>query len=290
MKWWIPKKWYKDYIWYYKVIISGIAFGFLAYGFYMNCFKEFWYVNPRFEPWTTDYSLKNYDVLLSFYSVQVNIITIVWLILIIFNHHREQKLWFFSTNFKLSILNWNILMFIIFWIKIITGYKNGQLIISDYTTAQVTCTVVTHFVMPILFFVYTFLTFGDYKIHWVKNFVKKDWWVAISYPLFYFFSVVVRGAIWTKDGNTAWAYPYPFLDLNFPMVENASKVEYSMLIIVGFFVIFSMVQILLNLLNNAMFKVFEKYQDKTLWYERIWVKFKNWIKTKTNKRKDYQKE
>ncbi|WP_374696937.1 hypothetical protein [Spiroplasma endosymbiont of Polydrusus formosus] len=76
--------WYKDYLWYYKIIIAILAFTFLTYGFYMDIFKKFWCVK-----WTNLTSLQNYNILLSFYSVQVNIITIVWLLLAVFNHHRE---------------------------------------------------------------------------------------------------------------------------------------------------------------------------------------------------------
>ncbi|UZQ30604.1 MAG: hypothetical protein OHM56_03460 [Spiroplasma phoeniceum] len=94
----------------------------------MDIFKEFWYVKE-----TKLTSLQNYDILLIFYSVQVNITTITWLILAIFNNHREQKSWFFSTNAKLSILNWNLLMFFIFSIGIIIDYKNGPVTISEYS-------------------------------------------------------------------------------------------------------------------------------------------------------------
>ncbi len=59
MKRWNYRIWYKDYLWYYKVIIVSLAFGFLTYGFYMDIFKEFWYVKG-----TKFTSLQNYDIYL----------------------------------------------------------------------------------------------------------------------------------------------------------------------------------------------------------------------------------
>ncbi|WP_338955186.1 hypothetical protein [Spiroplasma endosymbiont of Polydrusus cervinus] len=264
MKCWNYRIWYKDYLWYYKVIIAILAFAFLTYGFYMDIFKEFWYVKGR-----NFTSLQNYDILLSFYSVQVNIITIVWLVLAIFNHHREQKSLFFSTNAKLSILNWNLLIFFIFWIGIIIGYKNGAVIIADYSKAQISCTIVTHFIMPILFFGYTFLSFGDHYLSWTKEFLQKDCWVSLSYPFFYLMYVIVRAAAWIQDGNIDWAYPYPFLNIhNKPMIPGASRAQAACFIAFIFIIVFTIFHVGLQSLNNAMYRVFNHYQDKTLWYEK----------------------
>ncbi|WP_338963251.1 hypothetical protein [Spiroplasma endosymbiont of Sarcophaga carnaria] len=270
MKRWSYRIWYKDYLWYYKVIIASLAFAFLAYGFYADIFKEFWYVNKN----AYRSSLQNYDILLSFYSVQVNIITIAWLLLAIFNHHREQKSWFFSTNFKLSILNWNLLMFFIFWIGIVIGYKNGEVTIADYTKAQISCTVVTHFIMPILFFVYTPLSFGDHRLSWKKEFLTKDWWISLSYPIFYLMYVLIRAAAWNRDGDTIWAYPYPFLDIDNPIITWLTKVQATFFIIFLFTVVFTAFHVALQSFNNGMYRVFNKYQSQTLWYERIYQNIK----------------
>ncbi|WP_338989469.1 hypothetical protein [Spiroplasma endosymbiont of Seladonia tumulorum] len=257
MKRWNYQIWYKDYLWYYKVIIASLAFGFLTYGFYMDIFKEFWYVKG-----TKLTSLQNYDILLSFYSVQVNIITITWLILAILNHHREQKSWFFSTNAKLSILNWNLLMFFIFWIGIIIGYKNGEVTISEYSKAQISCTVVTHFIMPILFFGYTFLSFGDHRLSWKKDFLQKDWWISLSYPFFYLMYVIVRAAAWKRDGNITWEYPYSFLDIDNPIISGLSRVQAACFIAFIFIIVFTIFHISLHSLNNGMYRVFNKNQTK----------------------------
>ncbi|WP_425379505.1 hypothetical protein [Spiroplasma endosymbiont of Stenodema calcarata] len=281
MKRWKYKIWYKDYLWYYKIIIGSLAFGFLAYGFYSDIFKEFWYVDKD----SYRASLQNYDILLSFYSVQVNIITITWLLLAIFNHHREQKSWFFSTNFKLNILNWNLLMFFIFWIGIIIGYKNGQVTISEYTKAQISCTVVTHFIMPILFFIYTFLSFGDHRLNWRKEFLIKDWWISLSYPIFYLMYVLIRAAAWTHDGDTIWAYPYPFLDIDNPMIDGLTRIQATFFIIFIFVIVFTTFQVGLQSLNNGMYRVFNKYENKTLWYEKIYQN----IKQKLHTKKEYKK-
>lgn len=281
MKRWSYRIWYKDYLWYYKVIIASLAFVFLAYGFYANIFKEFWYVNKN----SYRSSLQNYYILLSFYSVQVNIITIAWLLLAIFNHHREQKSWFFSTNFKLSILNWNLLMFFIFWIGIIIGYKNGEVTIEQYTKAQISCTVVTHFIMPILFFVYTLLSFGDHRLSWKKEFLTKDWWISLSYPIFYLMYVLIRAAVWNRDGDTIWAYPYPFLNIDNPIIAGLTKVQATFFIIFLFTVVFTTFHVALQSFNNGMYRVFNKYQNQTLWYERIYQNNKQKWQRKNNDKK-----
>ncbi len=38
MKRWNYRIWYKDYFWYYKVIIAILAFAFLTYGFLYGYF------------------------------------------------------------------------------------------------------------------------------------------------------------------------------------------------------------------------------------------------------------
>ncbi len=45
------------------------------------------------------------------------------------------------------------MFFFFFWIGIIIGYENGQVTIAEYSKAQISCTVVPHFIMPILFLV-----------------------------------------------------------------------------------------------------------------------------------------
>ncbi|WP_374696938.1 hypothetical protein [Spiroplasma endosymbiont of Polydrusus formosus] len=77
----------------------------------------------------------------------------------------------------MSIINWNLLMFFIFWIGIIIDYKNGAVTIADYSKDKISCTIVNHFIMsiimPILFFGYTFLSFDDHRLSWTKEFLQK---------------------------------------------------------------------------------------------------------------------
>ncbi|AGM26216.1 hypothetical protein SSYRP_v1c06260 [Spiroplasma syrphidicola EA-1] len=287
MKQHLNKIWYKDYLWYFKIFTAGLALGFLIYGFYMDVFVEYWYIKPypsigiEDKFYQNHAHFQNFDLLMSFYSVQVNIITIVWLILSIFNHHKENKTWFFGVNVKLAILNWDIIMFIIFWIGIITGFRTNQLNLGDFTTAQKACTTVTHFILPILFFIYVFISFGTTTISLKKEFWIKDLWLSVSYPLFYWIYVLIRAKIWLLDYETLWAFPYPFLDIYNPFIENVSPTGMVFLIGFSFFLIFGGVQLLLTWFNNAMYKVFLKNQNKVLWYEKIIIK----IKTKIKKRK-----
>ncbi|WP_339020139.1 hypothetical protein [Spiroplasma endosymbiont of Atherix ibis] len=114
---------YKNWLWYSHLVLAVVFLGFLIWGLYLCAFKEFWYIDN----WSsTTYSLKyftNFDILMSFFSVQVNTMTIVWLIFYVLNFNKRNY-GVTSTRFRITIMNLNLIVFIIFWVGIIYFFLN----------------------------------------------------------------------------------------------------------------------------------------------------------------------
>ncbi|KAF0850601.1 MAG: hypothetical protein EIB84_05940 [Spiroplasma poulsonii] len=86
--------------------------------------------------------------------------------------------------------------------------------------------------------------------------------------------VLIRAAAWNRDGDTIWAYPYPFLDIDNQIITGLTKVQATFFIIFLFTVVFTAFHVALQSFNNGMYRVFNKYQSQTLWYERIYQNIK----------------
>ncbi|UZQ33020.1 MAG: hypothetical protein OHM56_03450 [Spiroplasma phoeniceum] len=106
------------------------------------------------------------------------------------------------------------------------------------------------------------MSFGGHRLSWKKDFLQKDWWISLSYPFFYLMYVIVLASAWKRDGNITWAYPYPFLDIDNPIISGLSRVQAAYFIAFIFIIVFTIFHISLHSLNNGMYSVFNKNQTK----------------------------
>ncbi|QVK04862.1 hypothetical protein [Mycoplasma mycoides] len=246
--------------WYFQLfvmLLSGIT---LINAFFNGILKEQWYFesNNLYQPTR----LINYDILLSFFSVQVSIITTVYLLIVVINYKNVNS----NINTQRTrniVLNWNLLDFMIFWIGII-GFKNtiaGQL--PYLTKTQIFSTVITHFIVPLLLlFIYLFESGNNkYEIKKFYKNIKELFWVY-SYPFFYTLFVLMRAQIYLKDKNIDnFIYPYEFLDFTTPYLGN-SKIGYLILIWIIFVIWLTLNHLIILLINNLIFKIKNKKKEK----------------------------
>ncbi|ASZ09225.1 hypothetical protein CK556_02575 [Mesoplasma chauliocola] len=234
-------RFYENWIWYYHLIAFLIFAGFLCWGFYLSSFVEHWYSNNAFT---------NYDILMSFFSVQVNIMTIVWLLIYIINFDNKKS-GITTDRFRMVIMNLNMLVFLIFWMGVVYYIKTGQDSIVNYTNNQILCTIMTHMICPILLFIIYQFSMGNEKYSY--NFYKKwDIYLVFIYAISYLVYVYIRGELYLQNGRTG-RYPYPFVDFQNLFIGNSVWL-YCLYLAIAFFIWFSLHHVWLVFNNNLIFK------------------------------------
>ncbi|AOG61056.1 hypothetical protein SHELI_v1c11090 [Spiroplasma helicoides] len=268
------KPFYKSKIWYSYLILAAFFGGMLIFGLYECCFVEQWY---------DAYSwVINYDIIMSFLSVQVNIMSIVWLVFLVINYDRRGR-GITSEGFTRSLLNWNLIVFIIFWIGIIYSFVEGEMKLNLYTKNQIACTIATHFVCPLYIFIMYLITSGTTKLSYTKFWKEKDIYIAGLYPFCYLFYVYFRGLIYMKDlshstingdrwyhEQATWPYPFTMFEKSKLFVGN-SVAGYIILLIVVFALWIYLQHIFLIWVNNAVHNFKNKHSEKiiTWWKTKV---------------------
>ncbi|QEH61294.1 hypothetical protein SCHIN_v1c00960 [Spiroplasma chinense] len=250
----MKKRFFKNPVWYCYLVLTLNLMFFMMWGIYMAGFVEGWY---NMGSW-----FLNYDTLMSFFSVQVNIMTIVWLIFVVLCFDKEPR-GLTSEGFKKTMMNWNLIVFIIFWAGIIFELKDSNTkLLDEYTISQIVCTVMTHFICTLaLFFIFIFTT-GHKKESYITWYKEKDIYFSLLYPFLYLFYVYIRGLIYLKDGEHIW--PYPFMEFEKDSLWLGTSVGGYMTLVVVVFVIWIVTQhILLIAVNNLVFYI----RGKT----KVWI-------------------
>ncbi len=243
----------KDWRWWSYVFILISLISSLIYGFYYCVLKEYWYVSE-----TSIYaSLLNYDALMSFFSVQVTIITIVWLLLFVIKSYRNQKI--IESDFQISVINYNLLVFIIFWVGIIYSFANEKGFLENYSKNQVICTSITHFFLPTFLLVLYPFTAGNKYIDFKKIFKEKTFYKTMIYPIFYLFYILVRGKIYQNDKASENSWPYDFLNFDKLLIGN-SLFGYIILLVLVFFIWLILHHWLIISINNLIYKKRKKIE------------------------------
>ncbi|WP_434324080.1 hypothetical protein V2P58_01975 [Mycoplasma capricolum subsp. capricolum] len=251
---------FTNWKWYFQLAVMLLSAITLINAFFNGILNEQWYFESvsSFQP----KRLINYDILLSFFSVQVSIITTIYLLIVVINYKNPNS----NINTQRTrniVLNWNLLDFMIFWIGIV-GFKNtiaGQ--ITSLTKTQIFSTVITHFIVPLLLlFIYLFESGNNkYEIKRFYKNIKELFWVY-SYPFFYTLFVLMRAQIYLKDNSiTDFIYPYEFLDFTTPYIGH-SKVGYLIFIWIVFVIWLTLIHLIILLINNLIFKIKNKKKEK----------------------------
>jgi hypothetical protein len=128
----------------------------------------------------------------SYYTMQSNLIVLVWLTIAVLFQEKKPDHWFFKALIRGAITVYILVTFLVYAIFLESFYHPG---ISAYTNLCV------HYLVPILFVLDWFLTEMDQEYSWKYSLL----WLV--YPIFYVFYTLVRGII------IGW-YPYFFLNLD----------------------------------------------------------------------------
>ncbi|QBQ07440.1 hypothetical protein SGLAD_v1c02410 [Spiroplasma gladiatoris] len=278
------KIYYKDVEWYSYLILAIFFSSMLIWGVYECCFKEYWYNQyPKY---------RNFESLMSFMSVQVNIMTIVWLYFLIICFNKKQ-IGVTSEGFKTCIINWNLIVFIVFWIGIIYSLVTESDFLKSYTTNQIACTVATHFICPLYLIILFVFTTGYSKLSYI-NWIKERYiYISLAYPFLYMIYSYIRGLLFLQDGISEWPYEFLEFEKDNLLVGN-SVFGYMMLVIVVFATWIISQHLIMICTNNLIFFIREKYFKDANWkniFNKITYKNKNQkINTKNIKKESKDKE
>ncbi|WP_169918212.1 hypothetical protein [Spiroplasma monobiae] len=154
-------------------------------------------------------------------------------------------------------MNWNLIVFIIFWSGIIYYLNLSEDDVLQYTKGQAICTLVTHFIAPLSLLLLYFFTMGNELYKYSDLYKKSGIYLTILYPFLYMIYIYLRGEMYMKDGWIEPAWPYPFLDFSNPFI-GTSTILYMLLLTVVFTVWIILHHVFLLFLNNTLFKSFHK--------------------------------
>lgn len=156
-----------------------------------------------------DYTLN----FVSFFTIQTNIMVVLWLIFSAIYHKQEGKTnskWF-GTYMALGITTFITITFIVF---------NTMLLPTPAVLNQTTfffwfTNVIEHMVVPIIMIVYFVFFMNKEKGSVLSNkmYWQKHLLIYYSYPIIWLFIMLVRGEFRYQAGKV-WAYQYFFINIH----------------------------------------------------------------------------
>ena len=180
----------------------------------------------------------NLNLLLSYYTIQSNIIILIVLLLKIINHFKKIKL--FKNEETFNNINGACTIIIL-----ITGLIFSILLskyTKDWSGYRLYSSYVLHYISPLLVLIdYLFFDPTTYKTD------NKKILLWLIYPLLYYIFGVIR--ILYLDGFI----PYPFMN-----VKELGFIK-SILIVVVLIIIFYLISILLSKAKNKINKILYKF-------------------------------
>jgi hypothetical protein len=172
-------------------------------------------------------SLGNLGFLFSTYTIQSNLLILIWLSIAIFLQEKYKTCWFFSGAVRGAITLYITVTFIIFALLLAPLYHPTG--IEAYTNLSL------HYIIPIAFLVDWVLT----EMYHVYQWKYTLFW--LSYPIFYLILTLILGSI-------TGTYIYPFLDL------NAMGTEFFVIVCIILTAFFILLGSLLVFLNKTITK------------------------------------
>ncbi|QHX36715.1 Pr6Pr family membrane protein [Spiroplasma sp. BIUS-1] len=175
----------------------------------------------------------------SFFTIQSNILIVVWLMIGFFNHNKEGQIKPLQRTFSLSVVTFITVTALIFNFmllpQVLTAKPNefGEKPIPSEAGAAALWWIeqmIVHTLGPIAAVVY-FLFFMKQELEFnFKSFILKDFLKMIIYPLSYLAYTLIRGElIYRSYGSNAQlaqkhnAYPYFFLEIHNKNVFNSTN-------------------------------------------------------------------
>ncbi len=172
---------------------------------------------------TISFTVSGFGVLKA-YTIQTNLIVMVWLFLSYYYNDLElknDKMDRIKGPFRTAITMYITITFVIFVLLLERIYNpTGILIFTN---------VVNHYIIPLFFIL-------DWYLHGRVYLDLKYAFYWLVYPVFYLFSVLINGAI-TKS------YIYPFLNLN---KQTIFEFISWIVILLSVFIIFGLIFVLIS--------------------------------------------
>lgn len=172
-------------------------------------------------------NLDNLGFFLSTYTIQSNLLVLIWLTIAIFLQEKYKTCWFFSGVIRGAITLYITVTFIIFALLLAPLYHPTGM--DAYTNLSL------HYIIPIAFLVDWVLTEMYHGYQW------KYTLLWLSYPIFYLILTLILGSI------TGY-YIYPFLDL------NAMGTEFFVIVCIILTAFFILLGSLLVFVNKTIIK------------------------------------
>ncbi|AUB31672.1 Pr6Pr family membrane protein [Spiroplasma floricola] len=175
--------------------------------------------------WSKDGNVIGYDYFgyvinrFSYFTIQSNILIVVWLLVGFFNHNKEGQIKILQKTFSLSVITYITVTAMIFNFmllpKVLASSNN------NFKAILWVEQIIVHTLGPIAAIIY-FLFFMKQDIEFnFKKFIKKDFWRIAIYPFAYLVYILIRGElIYRSYGSNAAlagkhkAYPYFFLEIH----------------------------------------------------------------------------
>ncbi|WP_339021760.1 Pr6Pr family membrane protein [Spiroplasma endosymbiont of Atherix ibis] len=155
----------------------------------------------------------------SFFTIQSNILIVVWLLVGFFNHNKEGEIKILKKSFSLSVITYITVTAIIFNFMLLPQVlASGD---NNFGALWWVEQMVVHTLGPIAAVVY-FLFFMKQNLEFnFKKFIKKDFWIIAIYPVAYLIYTLSREELiyrsYGSDASLAHkhqAYQYFFLEIH----------------------------------------------------------------------------
>lgn len=243
----------KDWRFIFKVITFLIFFISILVGFIYAVFIDFWYVSPKDMLGGYYLRLYNLNVLISFWSVQTNVLAGLWFLYAIFYHNREKENKFTNINSQIYITIYITVTFLIFWGIIVTNvFENAVYDFKTRTWSDLIITSITHLITPLLAIIFLIFSLGEQKFSY-KNYIFKKSFIMLIYPVSYLIFVIIRAEMIIRDKIGIMISPYPFVDFYDPIL-NISRVWNNIILIVFWICLLITFLIMYVAINNIIYK------------------------------------
>ncbi|WP_303662230.1 Pr6Pr family membrane protein [Williamsoniiplasma luminosum] len=240
----------KDWKFIFKLTSFIICVLLIITGIIWGCFIDQWYVDKNSSyPVHLFPTLYGFNVLISFWSVQTNLLVLLWFGFAVFGHGKEHKNKFINRTSQTNITIYITTTMLLFWGVIVLNILGDA---SEYdfatkTASDVAITSLTHLLTPLLMIVYYVLTMGQSTVSW------KRVWTLFVYPSAYCIFLVIRAEMLTKDGIKYFLYPYSFTNFSQPLFgDNLALSNFVCILVLA--ILLLVFFLLFVLTNNYVYK------------------------------------
>lgn len=201
------QKIFKDKWFYYKLFSFIISLFFLLYIYIYQMVEQDWLISTKkIENYPFYYHLYQ-SFFTSYFTIQSNILVMVWFFLAFIYHNNEDKIFWTGQKSKILMSTYISVTFFIYFTALL------PLAAAEMGAFKWITGLGQHLLVPILMVFYTLCNIGKQKYEYKKYSIKVLPYNLI-YPILYLFITLIRAEFLRKD-NVPNAISYPYFFLNF---------------------------------------------------------------------------